>query len=132
MAVGLKERDTKSMHSSYADLSTASAMMLMSSLKLLLLEPKFDLSLRGARKQSGVGSWGIGSWGDEYVWDEDTVLQRLAKTPTLLRRLHLTTGILHPDESPQFEEQGLHNDHIKKIAKSCPYLTHLELHVWDQ
>jgi hypothetical protein len=104
------------------------------SLKLLLLEPKFDLSLRGARKQSGVGSWGIGSWGigswgDEYLWDEDTVLQRLAKTPTL-RHLHLTTGILHPDESPQFEEQGLHNDYITKIANSCPHLTHLELHVW--
>jgi hypothetical protein len=94
------------------------------SLKLLLLEPKFDLSLRGTQKQISVASWG-----DKYVWDEDTVLQRLVKTPTL-RRLHLTTGTSHPDESPEFEERGLHNDYITKIAKSCPYLTHLELHVW--
>jgi hypothetical protein len=94
------------------------------SLTLLLFEPKFNLSIRGEKKQKSAGIWG-----DQYVWDEDTVLRRLAATPTL-RRLHLTTGTSHSDGDPQFEEQGMHADYIKRIAKSCPNLTHLELHVW--
>jgi hypothetical protein len=93
------------------------------SLKLLLLEPKFNLGLRGRKKEKRIGTWG-----DEYVWDEDAVLNRLAATPTL-RRLYLNTGTSHPDEDPQFEERGLYGSYVERIAKSCPHLTHLELHV---
>jgi hypothetical protein len=94
-------------------------------LKLLLLEPKFDFSLCGEKIQGARSVWQ-----DKYVWDNDTVLGCLAATPTL-RRLHLTAGTSHPDKDPQFEEQGLNGPYIKRIAKSCPYLTHLELNVCD-
>lgn len=80
-------------------------------LKLLLLEPNFNLSLRREKKQRG-----------SYIWDEDAVLKSLAATPTL-KRLHLTTS------RPEGEEGGLHGSYIKRIAESCPCLTHLELHV---
>lgn len=94
------------------------------SITLRLAAPRFDLSIRREKKKAE----GDSSTKKTFYWDTAPALQRLAATPTL-RRLFLTADTAHMDTDPMLEEHGLQPKFLVALSKSCPHLTHLELHV---